>query len=199
MPEHEENPAVNDTDNLWKDTMTGYDYFAPLPDPADARFWIQSLSVWLATDGAAEDLAEVSAIAARAARYEARYSDLADLASGYLSAGASLDVLAALHDCSLALTAISQNAAEYLTGSDPVTRAVLAWITAPDALDVLGEISAVCVHAALLAGASETEIIDWVTAWQSSGIGRRVLTAISALAAVLATLAGHAPGEGAES
>lgn len=198
MPEHIDNPVMIDTDTLWRDTMTDYDYFAPLPDPADARIWIQSLSVWLATDGAAEDLAEVGAIAARAARYEAGYSDLADLASGYLSAGAMLDVLAALHDCSLALTAISQDAAGHLTGSDPVTRAVLAWITAPDALDVLGEISAVSIHAALLAGASDTEIIDWVTAWQSSGIGRRVLTAISALAAVLATLAEHGLGEGAE-
>lgn len=184
-------PNLSDTDNHWRNTMPDYDWMAPLPAsaPADARLFIETLAVWLGTDDAAEQMDEINAGAADAARHTAGPSHLAELACGFLSSGQSLDTFAEIHAASLAWMAVAQDAAEHLTADDKVTRALLPWIAAPDTLDVLGEITAVCAHAASLAGASDREITDWVTAWQSTEIGRTVLARIAALASVLAGLA----------
>ena len=210
MRELFDNPFVNPetTDHHRKDTMHDYDWLAPLPAsaPADVRFWIETLAEYLATDGAAEQMDEINAIAVEAAWYESGPSQLAQLACGWLSAGQSLDILAEIHAISLAVTAIAQETVEHLTVNDAVTRAVLPWIAAPDTFDVVGEISAGCVKLATLAGTSDREITDWVTTWQTSDIGRTVLTRIAALSCLLADVAdeitadesGSGTAEGAE-
>jgi len=210
MREPSDNPFANpeSTDHHRKDTMHDYDWLAPLPAsaPADVRFWIETLAEYLATDGAAEQMDEINAMAVEAAWYESGPSQLARLACGWLSAGQSLDILAEIHAFSLAVTAIAQDAGSDLTATDAVTRAVLPFIAAPDALEVVGEISAGCVKLATLAGASDREITKWVTTWQTSDIGRTVLTRIAALSCLLADVAdeftadesGSGAAEGAE-
>jgi hypothetical protein len=153
------------------------------------RFWIETLAVWLGTDGAAEQMDEINAVAIEAVWYEGGPSHLAELTCGWLQAGESFGSLAQLHGFALALTAITQNAAEHLTANDSVTGALRPWIAAPDALEVLGEFSALCVKLATLAGDSDREITDWVTAWQTSDAARTLLGRIAALASVLAGLA----------
>jgi hypothetical protein len=210
MCEPSDNPFVNPetTDHHRKDTMHDYDWMAPLPAsaPADVRFWIETLAEYLGTDGAAEQMDEMGAVASEAASYESGPSPLAQLACGWLSTGQSLETLAEIHAFSLAVMAIAQDAGSHLTATDAVTRAVLPFIAAPDALDVVGEISAGCVELATLAGTSDREIAEWVITWQTSGIGRTVLTRIAALFSLLADVAdeitadesGSGAAEGAE-
>lgn len=184
-------PAI--TDHHWKDTMPEYNWMKPLPDPssasADVRFWIETLALWLGTDGAAEQMDEIHAVASEAVWYEGGPSNLAGLVCGWLSSAESFGTLAHLHGFTLALSVISQDAAEHLTADDSVTRALLPWIAAPDALEVLGEASALCVKLATLAGASDQEITEWVTSWQTSDAARTLLGRIAAPASVLAGLA----------
>lgn len=195
MREPAENPFTSPAtiDHHWKDTMPEYNPMAPLPSPvpaaADVRFWIESLAVWLGTDGAPGQMDEIHAVASEAVWYEGGPSMLAGLVCGWLSSGESVGTLAHLHGFTLALSVIAQDAAAHLTSDDSVTRTLLPWIAAPDALDVIGEAGALWVKLATLAAASDREITDWVTSWQTSDAARTLLGRIAALASVLAGLA----------
>jgi hypothetical protein len=189
------------TDNHWRNTVPDYNWMAALPvsAPEDVRFLIETLTVWLGTDDAAAQLADVCTVASDAAWYTGGPSPLADLACGWLSAGQSLDTLAEIHAASLALAAIATSVPAHIRDEDPVSPAVLTWLTAPDILDVLGEISAVCVRLASLTYASDREIAEWVTAWQSTDAARMTLARVSALTSALASVAEEMSAEASAS